>query len=100
MNDKLRKFQNLLLGEEVLVMGSDGLWDVLTNDDVRDLVQRSLKADKEACLGRPELLARKLVTTARGERMPEMYWEMKNKKLASGDDITAFTVILKFAKRD
>ena len=37
-------------------------------------------------------LSKKLVATARGDRVPEMYWELKNKKLASGDDISAIVV--------
>ena len=37
-------------------------------------------------------LSKKLVATARGDRAPEMYWELKNKKLASGDDISAIVV--------
>ena len=36
--------------------------------------------------------SKKLVATARGDRAPEMYWELKNKKLASGDDISAIVV--------
>ena len=32
------------------------------------------------------------MATARGDRAPEMYWELKNKKLASGDDISAIVV--------
>ena len=37
-------------------------------------------------------MSKKLVATARGDRAPEMYWELKNKKLASGDDISAVVV--------
>lgn len=40
-------------------------------------------------------LSKKLVATARGDRAPEMYWELKNKKLASGDDISAIVVGLR-----
>jgi len=40
---------------------------------------------------------RKLVLIARGERVPDMYWEKKNGELASGDDISVITVSLKEA---
>ena len=41
-----------------------------------------------------------LVETARGKRMPELYWEMPNGKLASGDDITVIVVPVKRACRN
>ena len=40
---------------------------------------------------------RKLVLMARGDRLPDMYWEKKNGDLASGDDISVLTVSLKDA---
>lgn len=85
--------QKTLTGDEVLVMASDGLWDVLSNDDVRKVLADEAGED-------PSSMAKHLVTTARGERMPESYWEMKgSKKLASGDDISCFVIPLKKAKR-
>ena len=45
-------------------------------------------------------MSRTLAETARGKRMPELYWEMPNGKLASGDDITVFAVPIKKAYRN
>ena len=48
-------------------------------------------------------VARELAKLARGERMPELYWEMSaaefGGRLASGDDITVLVAPLKKAFR-
>ena len=31
-------------GDDILVLGTDGLWDVISNDDVAAVVQRGLSA--------------------------------------------------------
>lgn len=84
--------------QDALVMGTDGLWDVLSNEDVMSLwtEEMSTKSNLESKF---QDLSKKLVATARGDRAPEMYWELKNKKLASGDDISAIVVGLRLGKR-
>ena len=41
-------------GDDILVLGTDGLWDVISNDEVANIVQRGLAAwdneSKEALL--------------------------------------------------
>ena len=86
-----------LSDSDVLVMGTDGLWDVLSNAEVRAVAAAEDKDDHAPL--RVDKLARKLVARTRGERAPEMYWEMEDGRLASGDDITAVVVNLKGACR-
>ncbi len=74
-------------------MGTDGLWDVLSNEDVTADVLRMHDQT-------PAEVARFLVTRARGERIPDSYWEMHDGRLASGDDITAIVVNLQKARCD
>ena len=86
---------------DCLIMGSDGLWDVLSNEDVRRIVRRVTTASSST--DSPDLfgeVSRVLVETARGQRMPELYWEMPNGKLASGDDITVFAIPVRKAYRN
>ncbi len=75
-------------------MGSDGLWDVMSNKNVHDLISDNLK-DLNC-----QALARELVLGARGNLVPqEMYWEKKDGDLASGDDITAIVIKLDNVKK-
>eukprot|EP00095_Tigriopus_kingsejongensis_P001652 maker-scaffold801_size95070-snap-gene-0.20 protein:Tk01652 transcript:maker-scaffold801_size95070-snap-gene-0.20-mRNA-1 annotation:"hypothetical protein DAPPUDRAFT_323991" len=81
-----------LSSEAFLVLGTDGLWDVLSNEVVQNLVSKKAKESEDE-------IARHLVTSARGHKMTDMYWEMANGELASGDDITALVVSLAKGKR-
>jgi serine/threonine protein phosphatase PrpC len=43
--------------EDILVLATDGLWDVVSNDDVANIVQRGLSAwDNESRAGRPKII--------------------------------------------
>ena len=85
--------------EDVLVMATDGMWDVVTNTEV----QRELMAAAES---RPDGLnvkiqqeishtkmAKSLVELARGLKR-DGFWEKEDGSLASGDDISAFVIPL------
>ena len=117
--DLRRDCDGRLTGEEYLVMGTDGLWDVMKNSDVHQLIADTLTScgsgagaknsptlsakepggrydtaaaeEEDVC----QEIAKRLVLCARGERVPDMYWEKKNGDLASGDDITVLTISLK-----
>ena len=91
---------------DYLIMATDGLWDVVTNEEVGELylslrvitqVGRFLLCAKEeeavSSQLQPTKLARGLVELARGERK-EGYWEKVDGRLASGDDISAFVIPL------
>ena len=73
-------------------MATDGFWDVISNDSVRDIVSKIAK--------KPEVdIAAELVRTARGTRVPDGCWEMATGDLSSGDDISVLVVSLAKAKR-
>ena len=86
-----RKFSH----EDVLVMATDGMWDVVTNTEV----QRELKAAHQARPGgqMQEIvhtkMAKTLVELARGLKK-DGFWEKADGSLASGDDISAFVIPL------
>ncbi|TRY76829.1 hypothetical protein TCAL_16990 [Tigriopus californicus] len=72
-------------------MGTDGFWDVMSNTaSCQEISKMAGKTEQE--------MAESLVAYARGERSPEMCWIMPNKRLASGDDITAMVVSLHKAR--
>ena len=83
------------LGEEdVLVMATDGMWDVLNNDEVAIEIRKVAEESKQ--MGpMPEItytqLAKQLVQLARGEKK-EGFWEKDDGSLASGDDISVFVI--------
>jgi len=99
---KMMDLRNVQIGRnDVLVMGTDGLWDVLSNEDVRALLADKCAAAPGANpADQPEAsaLARELVERARGKKKPEQYWEMSDGRLASGDDITAVVIYLSKGK--
>jgi len=89
-----------LTGEEYLIMGTDGLWDVMKNSQVHKLVKETLSMPKSKEVeDEPDdigqIIARKLVLASRGDRLPDTYWEKKNGDFASGDDISVLVISLK-----
>ena len=82
--------------EDVLVMATDGMWDVLTNEEVaREIKKAAELSDKLDPI--PEIthtqMAKHLVELARGEKK-EGFWEKGDGSLASGDDISVFVIPL------
>lgn len=82
--------------EDVLVMATDGMWDVLTNEEVaREMRKAAELSDKLDPI--PEIthtqMAKHLVELARGEKK-EGFWEKGDGSLASGDDISVFVIPL------
>ena len=86
-------------GNEYLVMGTDGLWDVMSNGQVHALIQDHLGMAKN---GYPEAkitsqqqeLAAKICLAARGSKLSGAYWEKEDGDLASGDDISVCVINL------
>lgn len=101
-----------LTDREVIVMASDGLWDVLNNDEVAQIVRSALSQNDVddfskyilitqisifCCFCRYTLVAQELVAAARGEQVGQFKWKLSNGGMASADDITVFVIPLKFA---
>ncbi|XP_020485030.1 protein phosphatase 1H [Labrus bergylta] len=79
--------------DDVLVMGTDGLWDVTTDRDVADAVSAYLSGCDPADPMRYTLAAQDLLMRSRGV-LKERGWRLPNERLGSGDDITVFVVPL------
>jgi len=80
--------------DDVLVLGTDGLWDVVTNDEVAAIVARGLQAwDNESRAGKYRYisLAQDLVMAARG-KLKERNWRRGNGDPATIDDITVLVI--------
>ncbi|KAI6216980.1 PPM-type phosphatase domain-containing protein [Aphelenchoides fujianensis] len=95
-----------LTEDHVVIMASDGLWDVLSNDDAAHIVRQSLAASEAEDPTRYALAAQELIVAARGEPQESGRWKLVAElKLgspldgssASMDDITAFVIPLKHA---
>ncbi|XP_054834798.1 protein phosphatase 1M isoform X1 [Eublepharis macularius] len=78
--------------DDVLIMATDGLWDVLSNEDVAQVVRRFLEENKTDPYRFSEL-AKCLVWKARG-RKDGYYWTLANNTPASYDDISVFVIPL------
>jgi len=80
--------------DDVLVLGTDGLWDVVSNEEVAAIVQRGLQAwDNESKAGKYRYisLAQDLVMAARG-KMKERNWRRSTGGPATIDDISVFVI--------
>uniref|UniRef100_A0AAY5K4A6 PPM-type phosphatase domain-containing protein n=1 Tax=Esox lucius TaxID=8010 RepID=A0AAY5K4A6_ESOLU len=78
---------------DVLVMGTDGLWDVTTDREVADAVSSFLSCCEPADPVRYTLAAQELLMRSRGV-LKERGWRLPNERLGSGDDITCFVIPL------
>ncbi|XP_027452985.2 protein phosphatase 1J isoform X4 [Zalophus californianus] len=79
--------------DDVLVLGTDGLWDVTSDCEVAATVDRVLSAYEPNDASRYTALAQALVLGARG--IPrDRGWRLPNNKLGSGDDISVFVIPL------
>lgn len=83
-----------MTSDDILVLGTDGLWDVVSNEDVAAVVQRGLTAwDNESRAGRYRYisLAQDLVMAARG-KLKERNWKRSNGAPATIDDISVLVI--------
>ncbi|KDR09707.1 hypothetical protein L798_15637, partial [Zootermopsis nevadensis] len=82
---------------DVLIMGTDGLWDVTSNDKAVEIVQRSLDHfpanDKSRLKYRYTSAAQDLVMHSRG-KLYEKNWKTADSKPATIDDISVFVIPL------
>ncbi|XP_023659906.2 protein phosphatase 1H [Paramormyrops kingsleyae] len=79
--------------DDVMVMGTDGLWDVTTDKEVADAVTNFLSGCDPIDPMRYTLAAQDLLMRSRGV-LKERGWRLPNDKLGSGDDITVFVIPL------
>uniref|UniRef100_A0A8C2F119 Protein phosphatase, Mg2+/Mn2+ dependent, 1J n=1 Tax=Cyprinus carpio TaxID=7962 RepID=A0A8C2F119_CYPCA len=79
--------------DDVLIMGSDGLWDVTADRDVADAVSTFLSGREPNDPLRYTLAAQDLLMRSRGV-LKERGWRLPNERLGSGDDITVFVIPL------
>ncbi|KAK2490935.1 hypothetical protein MC885_004393, partial [Smutsia gigantea] len=74
--------------DDVLVLATDGLWDVLSNEEVAEAITQFLPNCDPDDPHRYTLAAQDLVMRARGV-LKDRGWRMSNDRLGSGDDISA-----------
>uniref|UniRef100_A0A7E4ZUG5 PPM-type phosphatase domain-containing protein n=1 Tax=Panagrellus redivivus TaxID=6233 RepID=A0A7E4ZUG5_PANRE len=86
-----------LSDREVVVMASDGLWDVLSNEEVAMIVRSALSQTEFSDFSKYTLVAQELVAAARGELVSQCKWKLASGGYASTDDITVFVIPLKYA---
>uniref|UniRef100_A0A3B5M8N5 PPM-type phosphatase domain-containing protein n=1 Tax=Xiphophorus couchianus TaxID=32473 RepID=A0A3B5M8N5_9TELE len=84
--------------DDVMVMGTDGLWDVLTNEEVTEAVSTFLSNCDPDDLHRYTMAAQDLVMRARGV-LRDRGWRITNERLGSGDDISVFIIPLMYGNR-
>uniref|UniRef100_A0A8D0H1I7 Protein phosphatase, Mg2+/Mn2+ dependent 1J n=1 Tax=Sphenodon punctatus TaxID=8508 RepID=A0A8D0H1I7_SPHPU len=79
--------------DDVLVMGTDGLWDVTNDQEVANVVTEVLMGYEPNDPCRYTMVALELVVRSRGV-LKERGWRMANDKMGSGDDISVFVIPL------
>ncbi|XP_072529353.1 protein phosphatase 1H-like isoform X1 [Salminus brasiliensis] len=84
--------------DDVLVMGTDGLWDVLSNEEVAESVITFLANCDPDDLHRYTMAAQDLVMRARGV-LRDRGWRITNDRLGSGDDISVYIIPLMYGNR-
>uniref|UniRef100_A0AAY4D538 PPM-type phosphatase domain-containing protein n=1 Tax=Denticeps clupeoides TaxID=299321 RepID=A0AAY4D538_9TELE len=85
--------------DDVLIMGTDGLWDVTTDKDVAEAVTSFLSCCDPNDPMRYTLAAQELLMRSRGV-LKERGWRLPNERLGSGDDITVFVIPLAGAEME
>ncbi|XP_063953644.1 protein phosphatase 1H-like [Lytechinus pictus] len=80
--------------DDVLIMASDGLWDVLSNDRVAEVVSEVLKSFPPNDYKKYASAAQELIMAARGVLRLNGWRTLKENKSGSGDDITVFVIPL------
>uniref|UniRef100_A0A8C5G8Z7 Protein phosphatase 1H-like n=1 Tax=Gouania willdenowi TaxID=441366 RepID=A0A8C5G8Z7_GOUWI len=84
--------------DDVLVLGTDGLWDVLSNQEVAEVVNGFLANCDADDQHRYTMAAQELVMRARGV-LKDRGWRITNDRLGSGDDISVFIVPLMYGNK-
>ncbi|NXL42240.1 PPM1J phosphatase, partial [Podilymbus podiceps] len=79
--------------DDVLVLGTDGLWDVTNDKEVASVVMEVLTSYEPNDPCRYTMVAQELVVRSRGV-LKERGWRLANDKLGSGDDISVFVIPL------
>uniref|UniRef100_A0A8C0BR07 Protein phosphatase, Mg2+/Mn2+ dependent 1J n=1 Tax=Buteo japonicus TaxID=224669 RepID=A0A8C0BR07_9AVES len=80
--------------DDVLVLGTDGLWDVTNDKEVAGPAGSGLTAELHCAVPpRYTMVAQELVVRSRGV-LKERGWRLANDKLGSGDDISVFVIPL------
>ncbi|XP_077191037.1 protein phosphatase 1J isoform X2 [Paroedura picta] len=79
--------------DDVLVLGTDGLWDVTSNQEVANVVLDVLMRYEPNDPCRYTMVAQELVVRSRGV-LKDRGWRLANDKLGSGDDISVFVIPL------
>ena len=80
---------------DVLVMATDGLWDVVSNDKVAEVVDNGLKLYEDADEARKRYryisIAQDLVMAARG-KLVDRNWRRSDQTAATIDDISVLVI--------
>ncbi|XP_071378783.1 protein phosphatase 1H-like [Centroberyx affinis] len=84
--------------DDVLVLGTDGLWDVLSNQEVAEAVTCFLANCDPDDQHRYTMAAQDLVMRARGV-LKDRGWRISNDRLGSGDDISVYIIPLMYGNR-
>uniref|UniRef100_A0A665UD44 PPM-type phosphatase domain-containing protein n=1 Tax=Echeneis naucrates TaxID=173247 RepID=A0A665UD44_ECHNA len=84
--------------DDVLVLGTDGLWDVLSNQEVAELVTCFLANCDPDDQHRYTMAAQDLIMRARGV-LKDRGWRISNDRLGSGDDISVYIIPLMYANK-
>uniref|UniRef100_A0A8B9SS17 Protein phosphatase, Mg2+/Mn2+ dependent 1J n=1 Tax=Anas platyrhynchos TaxID=8839 RepID=A0A8B9SS17_ANAPL len=79
--------------DDVLVLGTDGLWDVTNDEEVASVVMEVLTSYEPNDPCRYTMVAQELVVRSRGV-LKERGWRLPNDRLGSGDDISVFVIPL------
>uniref|UniRef100_A0A3B5MWC7 PPM-type phosphatase domain-containing protein n=1 Tax=Xiphophorus couchianus TaxID=32473 RepID=A0A3B5MWC7_9TELE len=84
--------------DDVLILGTDGLWDVLSNQEVAEAVTGFLANCDPDDQHRYTMAAQDLVMRARGE-LKDRGWRISNDRLGSGDDISVYIIPLMYGNK-
>ncbi|KAL4612789.1 protein phosphatase 1H [Arapaima gigas] len=86
--------------DDVLVLATDGLWDVLSNEEVAEAVSGFLANCDPDDQHRHvyTMAAQDLVMRARGV-LKDRGWRISNERLGSGDDISVYIIPLLYGNR-
>uniref|UniRef100_A0A3Q3B2A3 Protein phosphatase, Mg2+/Mn2+ dependent, 1H n=1 Tax=Kryptolebias marmoratus TaxID=37003 RepID=A0A3Q3B2A3_KRYMA len=84
--------------DDVLVLGTDGLWDVLSNQEVAEAVTGFLANCDPDDHHRYTMAAQDLVMRARGV-LKDRGWRIANDRLGSGDDISVYIIPLMYGNK-